>query len=200
MGTFSGKEASKNKLVLGALLESDKTTMEIAQRIHDTKTARTEWSIIGRKNGALDRLKDKSYIGRNNEGKWFLSRKGFLCALAFSRDIDLVYPALKKHLEEEKTRAELQQVFKRFGRLFSSTYAKEVEQLADSKGLFKLVAEQTRLMIDKGLDVDSMSDQEFWELAIYKAYGPVVRKLAQKHMRGIVGSKFGSLLDDVNGQ
>jgi hypothetical protein len=203
--TFTGKAARYNKMFLEALLYGEKNTMDVAiyiknkEREHaKIRHQKTISSTLTRRGGARERLQEKRYIAKNSEtGKWCLTTKGLLVALSFQEDLDAVYPMLKGYIDAEG--ANLEKLFKSLGTFFSPEYAKDIGNLAHSKGFFELLGKETCKLIEKGVDIDEMSENELYDLVTLRAYRPVVMKLFEKHLnrkQAELAPKVRSLLSD----
>jgi hypothetical protein len=182
-GVFAGKEAKKNKLVLQSLLYGEKNAKEIALFIKGKEKGHlnTIYSVIDRRGGALDRLRQKMYVVKNQRnGQYALTRKGLLSALAFEDNFDKIFPKLQGYVNQAEP--VLKRLFKQFGDAFSEPYAKDMERLAHSRSFFEVLSQETRMLVDSGINIDEMSDGEFYSLMLVKSFRLTVLKNFRSHL------------------
>ena len=182
LGIFQGKKREYNELILQSLLYSGKTTKEIAVWIIQNspkKYWKSVYKTIGWSGGRLKELKDRGYIKRKDL-VWQLTGKGNAVVLTLENNVSKVLSLIKKDVDP----VDIDDVFEKLKQIpFISAFIKP-EAIEDLKKVFlsdeyyEYVRDSVRQLIKKGVDLDSMSEEEFQDiLSVLVARGFLEKKL-----------------------
>jgi len=162
MAIFTGKRKRHNESILKNILYGEKTTMELAQHIAEKEGLhkKTAFSVIGRKDGALDRLNKKEFIVRNPDKKWHLTFKGTATALTLV-DIPTIYPVIGKSLQEFDFTKSVRPLQSILGEFFRESLIQELVNWFKSEEFWKLLKQKTEQLRDKGVNIEDMTEKEF---------------------------------------
>lgn len=191
---FQGKKRLYNELILRSLISGAKTVKQISEYIYASlkrekklkpkhnplNVKRSIYSVIDRPKGRLQELASKGYIEKR-EGKWQLTLKGFCVALTLFKSLDDVKRVIPVELFDRK----LKEVFERIVTyppfaLMRTPYVddKYKELLAKVRGNHQLgelflvkLRDYTSELMDKGVNLDDVSHEEFLNLVGVKMAG-----------------------------
>ena len=182
LGIFRGKKHEYNKLILQSLSYSDKVTKEIALWIvhnSDKKHWKHVYSVIDRPDGRLEELSEKGYLKRENM-VWKLTNKGLAVALTLANNTSKILSLIKENVET----VDIDKVFERLRQIpFISAFIKPeafevLKEVFHSGESYEFIRESTQQLIKKGVDLDSMSEEEFQSvLSALIAHGLLEKKL-----------------------
>jgi hypothetical protein len=184
IGIFSDKSAKYNLAILETLLPREATSWQIAEVLQkrlnpvedkEVRFYRTQkvYSVIQRKKGRLDDLKNKGYI-KVKDGKWSLTKKG-LVALSVEKP-ELVAKELQA--EEHKS---LEQFEKAVSSLPNDTireplgiqinFAKTKRALLtlDPTRLLMILLEEAKALLSEGIELDRINEESLVDLAMFRA-------------------------------
>jgi len=177
LGIFHGKKATYNKLILRSLATGGKATMQIAKYIQQNSQIRglnkkTINSIICRKGSRLEELSKKEYIKRENN-LWHLTSKGNAVALTLFDNLSDMFEYIKmdpmQTLDWDPALGKMNAFFEKvFDFPLFNLELKDEKDLVDfmkNPQFLQLYLQQnkdiTNEMIKKGVDLDSMTEEEF---------------------------------------
>jgi hypothetical protein len=178
IGIFSDKSAKYNLAILETLLPQKATAWQIAETIRKKKPIedkeaafyRTQkvYSVIQRKKGRLNDLKDKGYI-KEEDGNWKLTQKG-LIALNIKKP-DLVANEIKANrerlltlLREEVSKMPNDTIKEPLGIQIDLSRLKPLLAKIDPAEFLSILLEEARALLLKGIELDRIEEKEFIDL------------------------------------
>jgi len=191
LGIFQGKKALYNELILRSLTSGKKTTKQIALYIvakapkkgkGEDRNYKHVYSNIIRSEGRLAELQELQYIKRKNL-IYSLTFKGMAVSLTLQNNLDEAIIHIKRELENLNLEDETQKLARAIvtSRLLPSFIKPKplLDCLIDllvSTEFYSYIKKATEEFIKKGVDVDSMTDEEFRNLIIINSFEDVVKK------------------------
>lgn len=197
LGIFRGKKSLYNQLILKSLATGFKSTVQIAEYVYSNDPIRKSevkgkiikrneiknvQSVICRKGSRLQELSKKQYIQRKNS-LWRLTYKGSATALTLFSDLSFLIPFIKE-FNPFGTIEALKDMLRALTIGDFLLKLKKVRNLFDqmAKPHFYLMFCQqmrdfTKDMIEKGVDIDAMSDKEFKHLISVKIASRLIETL-----------------------
>lgn len=177
LGIFEGKKGENNRLILESLLLGPKTTKQIAEYVYNHRKGEAKpgdhagnetkaiMSIISRKGSRLEELRHKHYIEQDN-ALWELTIKGFHVALTLFDNVGQFWPQVKSDQLSALMKAihEIPIV----DALISDKRLKKIESYGTSSKFIERLRDCTRELIAQGVDIDSMSEEQFRLLILSK--------------------------------
>jgi hypothetical protein len=156
---FAGKGAKNNELILKLLFEKGYLTpWRIANEIakHDKKRkgdiyhkAMSIQSLLIRKNGRLPYLVEKGFVEKNENGYRLTFNKGFCSALTLYKQIP------KPAIDEVN---EVSAIVPAFRKVLDLLVKQHPQALSEQ---YKIMQELTLKLLEKGLNLEAISNQEF---------------------------------------
>ena len=188
IGIFNDKDkrtATYNLSILEALLSRGAIAWQIAEILHrknnpaidkevdEVKRYRTQkiYSVIQRKGGRLDDLKNKGYLEEEN-GVWSLTKKGFI-ALSIKKP-DLVNNEIQKNENalQELFRTAMPNGVKKvaLGIYIDFSEIKPNFEKMDKLSLFHEFIEEAKTLLSEGIDLDRISESNFEAIVLNKVF------------------------------
>jgi hypothetical protein len=184
IGIFSGKSAEYNLAILETLLPKEATAWQIAEALQkkrnpvvdkEARIYRTQriYSVIQRKTGRLNDLKNKGYI-KERDGKWSLTKKS-LVALNIEKP-ELVANELQaeKHTLLEQFKKEVNSlpddtVTHPFGIQVDFAKLKPVLAKMNPTELLVVLLEEAKALLLEGIELDRISEEDLLNLVMFRA-------------------------------
>jgi len=177
---LQGKKAQYNSLILRSLVSGQKTTKQIAEYIcQNAEEKQTDsldtllktYSVIARRGSRLDELLDKHYISRGENKEWKLTMKGLCFSLTLFDDLR----EITKDINYRQFGLDGDKIVKAFRKnavislLMSRDNENLVKKITDDMvndpafwdRFLSEVRDFTNDYLKKGVDIDSMTDDEF---------------------------------------
>jgi hypothetical protein len=161
------------------------------KEIKEVKRYHTQkiYSVIQRKNGRLEDLRNKGYI-EEKEGIWQLTAKGILA-------LHLIEPELvtnKLQAEKDQYLGEFKQKTSTMSGVLKEPFGIQIDlsqmreglgktltYLFEESGFFPLFIEEAKALIDEGVDLDRIGEDTFLILILQrKRLKPFLEKLRRK--------------------
>jgi hypothetical protein len=179
IGIFSDKSAKYNLAILETLLPQKATAWQIAEALQkkinpaenkEVRFYRTQkvYSVIQRKKGRLNDLRDKGYI-KEQDGNWKLTKKG-LIALNIKKP-DLVANEIIANKEklltlfkEEVDRMPNDTIKQPLGIQIDLSKLKPLLVKIDPADFLSMLLEEARALLLKGIELDRIEEEEFIDL------------------------------------
>lgn len=185
VGILADRKSSKyNQLILEALFEKELTAWELSEIIKEKMPSKEKienalekryhtqkiYSVIQRKNGRLDDLKNKGYVTENN-GVWSTTKKA-LIALSIDKP-ELINSKMQSNKEKFTKLFDLyiennKNVKNVFGLSIDLSKMKPFFEKVDFGYLFELIIEEAKVLLTSGIELDRISEDDFLSI-IYSA-------------------------------
>jgi len=171
---FSGKRKNLDELVLQALIDGRRTTMEIADHICQALGRQDRLAVhstISRSGGALRRLEKDGFISRGRK-MWDLTFKGAAASLVLFAEPKRIAATVREGYFSDE---ELEDLFadlkaRRMLEPFIKPLVREIREVAleifRSEEFWEEVKKQTEDLLDSGLDLVKITDQKFYEIVV----------------------------------
>ena len=204
-----------NKLILKTLLTKGESkpwelAMEIAPKIpslnetiQSTKTQKA-FSVLIRKDGRLDDLTRKEYIRKNERQKYELRLKGLAAILTLEPDLA---PKLSSYYRSEVIKFRPDDLDIQPFLSYEGRNSKALEDLYSgiekNPRFYVILAEQTRKMILKGINLDAIREEDFGTMLFNGILEPFMQELflaILKQKPNIKKLDLGSLLTELLGK
>lgn len=200
IGIFSAKSAKYNLAILETLLAKEATAWQIAEKLQkkinpsenqEVRFYRTQkvYSVIQRKKGRLNDLRDKGYIIEKN-GKWAITRKGLIA-------VSVVKPELvNRIIDSNKAKfIELSASYTGkartvFGLEIDLSQFKPLFEQIDFEYTYHLIVEEAKILLSSGFELDRINEDDFLSI-VYSAL-ITKGKIAELINKFVKGSKNGS--------
>jgi hypothetical protein len=169
-----GRTAMYNRLILKVLLDGDLEARPLAGKIKeimspsDAKESVLEkryrvqkiYSVIQRKNGRLNDLKNKGYVAEM-DGVWDITKKG-LIALSIEEP-ELVQSIIKQNKEKlaEMLNSGSYEVTNVFGLKIDLSELKPYFKQIDFGLIFKLIVDESKVLLQSGFELDRIQEGDF---------------------------------------
>jgi len=184
IGIFSDKSAKYNLAILETLFSKEATAWQIAKALQkelkptkneEASSRRTQniYSVIQRKKGRLNELKDKGYI-KERDKKWSLTKKGLIALNVKKPDL------VAKRLQATKDTF-LEQFEKEVSSLPNDTithplgiqidFAKLKPALAkmNPTELLAILLEEAKALLLEGIELDRITEEDLLNLVKFRA-------------------------------
>ncbi|MGD0496700.1 MAG: hypothetical protein ABSB28_11810 [Candidatus Bathyarchaeia archaeon] len=180
------KSANYNRLILEILFSQQMEAWQIAEailrkkdpniskEIKEVRRYHTQkiYSVIQRKNGRLEDLRNKGYIGEEN-GVWNLTKKGFI-ALSIEKP-DLVNNEIQKNknlllesFQKRITSMPNGMAKVALGIHIDFSEIKPYFEKVDKLSLFHMFIEEAKTLLSEGIELDRISESDFEAIVMNK--------------------------------
>ena len=184
IGIFSSKSAEYNQAILETLLPKEATAWQIAKTIQKKRNPvmnkeatiyRTQniYSVIQRKKGRLNDLKNKGYI-KERDKKWSLTKKGLVALYAKKPDLVTNKLEAEKHTLLEQFKKEVSSlpddtITHPLGIQIDLAKTKHALAKINPTQLLAVLLEEAKALLLEGINLDKISEEDLINLAKYRA-------------------------------